>query len=474
MDIDPDISNWILDFLLRQPLEDRTLNTLLRTLPLPDDKPNLKILLLLRKLDSDVSRNSISECALEVLERLEEISFQRGVEAVSDEMKQAYCSVAVECTVRYLVNGHCGEIDGKFKFFEAVKRLWRGRVGRMERLSGKGGLGSEELWDWKDEMEAAVWEDSACENVLKRSKTVNATEALRIYIKQERERMGPSFIELVAQILKDDEVLKEVLVIGRSDSIAGEHESTHYAGRNSDPGVHNNEVQKGKFRPQHMLVGSNRSRGVKIADSGSTKTGQSYRNYKLPSSAEVNRVQEALESSSLELQAVVKDPLPDALRLAESISDMAGQSKSHDPMETEHVEANLFVADGAGVVQGNGCTADNVHRPSLMERNSSARTYEWEDSIHNSQGGSEEDGVRHKLPSPKKIHVSPLNKYEVKIFKKRRKIRKWSPLEEDTLRTGVEKYGKGHWKVILTAYHDIFEDRTEVDLKDKWRNLTRY
>ncbi|XP_073151565.1 uncharacterized protein [Henckelia pumila] len=376
MDIDPDISNWILDFLLRQPLEDRTLNTLLRTLRLPDDKPNLKISLLLRKLDSDVSRNSISESSLEVLERLEEISFQRGIDEVSDEMKRAYCAVAVECTVRYLADGHCGEIDWKFKFFEAVKRVWRGRVGRMERLSGKGGLGSEELWGWKDEMEAAAWEDGACENVLKRSKMVDAVEAVRIYIRQERERMGPSFIELVAHRLKDDEALKEVLLVGGSDLIARNHETSHYPVRNTDAGVRRNEVQKGQFRPQKMIASS---RGVKIADSDSTKTG--YKNNKLPRSAEVNRVQKALDSSSLELQAVVKDPLPDALRLAESISNMAGQSKNHDPMEVEHVEANLFVVDGAGVVQGNGCTVDNVPRPNLMERNISARTHECGGSL---------------------------------------------------------------------------------------------
>lgn len=68
------------------------------------------------------------------------------------------------------------------------------------------------------------------------------------------------------------------------------------------------------------------------------------------------------------------------------------------------------------------------------------RISQWEDSIDDSRGDSEEHGVRHQLPSPRKIRVSPLNKYEIKTFKKRRKVRKWSPLEEDTLRTGVEKY----------------------------------
>lgn len=68
------------------------------------------------------------------------------------------------------------------------------------------------------------------------------------------------------------------------------------------------------------------------------------------------------------------------------------------------------------------------------------RISQWQDSIHDSQGDSEDHGVRLQLPSPRKTRVSPLNKYEIKTFKKRRKVRKWSPLEEDTLRTGVEKY----------------------------------
>jgi hypothetical protein len=43
------------------------------------------------------------------------------------------------------------------------------------------------------------------------------------------------------------------------------------------------------------------------------------------------------------------------------------------------------------------------------------------------------------LPSPKRNAVSPLTKYEDKRFAKRRKIKRWSSHEEDTLRTGVQK-----------------------------------
>jgi hypothetical protein len=38
------------------------------------------------------------------------------------------------------------------------------------------------------------------------------------------------------------------------------------------------------------------------------------------------------------------------------------------------------------------------------------------------------------------------------------------------LREGVKEYGKS-WKDIKNSYPVVFADRSEVDLKDKWRNL---
>ncbi|KAF0908618.1 hypothetical protein E2562_026662, partial [Oryza meyeriana var. granulata] len=36
------------------------------------------------------------------------------------------------------------------------------------------------------------------------------------------------------------------------------------------------------------------------------------------------------------------------------------------------------------------------------------------------------------------------------------------------------QYGKGNWKDIKMAYPDVFEDRSTVDLKDKFRNMERH
>lgn len=57
---------------------------------------------------------------------------------------------------------------------------------------------------------------------------------------------------------------------------------------------------------------------------------------------------------------------------------------------------------------------------------------------------------------------------------KRNKRVKWSTEEVDALRDGVLKHGHGRWAVILRDYaHAFHPARISVDLKDKWRNLSK-
>eukprot|EP00252_Welwitschia_mirabilis_P007112 TRINITY_DN181_c0_g1_i1.p1 TRINITY_DN181_c0_g1~~TRINITY_DN181_c0_g1_i1.p1 ORF type:complete len:163 (-),score=31.68 TRINITY_DN181_c0_g1_i1:387-875(-) len=50
---------------------------------------------------------------------------------------------------------------------------------------------------------------------------------------------------------------------------------------------------------------------------------------------------------------------------------------------------------------------------------------------------------------------------------------KWTEAEESALKAGVEKYGPGKWKTILSdpVFALVLSARSNVDLKDKWRNL---
>ncbi|KAF6167981.1 hypothetical protein GIB67_020551 [Kingdonia uniflora] len=51
---------------------------------------------------------------------------------------------------------------------------------------------------------------------------------------------------------------------------------------------------------------------------------------------------------------------------------------------------------------------------------------------------------------------------------------KWTSEEEDALKSGIAKHGVGKWRTILKdpEYSDILSSRSNVDLKDKWRNMS--
>ena len=84
------------------------------------------------------------------------------------------------------------------------------------------------------------------------------------------------------------------------------------------------------------------------------------------STPEVKKLQDALKSSTADLLAAVTDPLPEALEVAERVASyMAGK--------------NLHAKDILNKDKGVPSTSfnqNNVLRPSLMERNGTAHTYE--------------------------------------------------------------------------------------------------
>lgn len=198
MDFDPDVASWVLESYLRQPLDYKTLDSVLNSLPFPRENPKLQKLVLLKKLESEVSERPVSETTLELMERLEEVA------AASDAMRRAFCEAAVDCTLRR-VN------IGGYEFFERVKRVWRSRIGRMRKNAAERGLGSDLLWEWKEMMETAVFDDGVAESVLKKFEGVCAVEAVMVYLREETEKMTPSFLELVADATKIDSVLQKIM-----------------------------------------------------------------------------------------------------------------------------------------------------------------------------------------------------------------------------------------------------------------------
>lgn len=51
--------------------------------------------------------------------------------------------------------------------------------------------------------------------------------------------------------------------------------------------------------------------------------------------------------------------------------------------------------------------------------------------------------------------------------------RRWTEFEVQVLKQGCREFGIGSWSKILNKYRDKFNNRTQVDLKDKWRNIVR-
>ncbi|XP_010503654.1 PREDICTED: telomere repeat-binding factor 3-like [Camelina sativa] len=51
---------------------------------------------------------------------------------------------------------------------------------------------------------------------------------------------------------------------------------------------------------------------------------------------------------------------------------------------------------------------------------------------------------------------------------------KWTAEEETALKAGVLKHGTGKWRTILSdpEYSSVLKSRSNVDLKDKWRNIS--
>ncbi|KAL5580530.1 hypothetical protein UlMin_012972 [Ulmus minor] len=584
---DVDVSRWVLEFLLRSPGKEDLAKRALAAIPIPENDMRLKKTVLLRTIEFEVSDASVTESILENLEMVEELDNIQGV-PIMGSMKAAYRAVALECTVKFLAGG--GERP-KERYFEALKRIWRGRVKQLE-AKGKSELLTSELLELNDQVELAIWNVDVCKKFVRMNTRNDALRLVLDYLGEAWALMGPSFVELAARLTREqkgagleggnvEEIAVGGVVLGEDgddteppeEVEVGEMEGEKLVGGNveeivdrgetrepamdkepteevevqeimaeklpnsgqrsnfdrcfeqtaelanradlrrednngvryngcsdstvrdrtatnlkdtSQPSLQSKEVAKAKMVRYKHVAPQRRSRGpVRIAEAEDSDTdielsGNKHNSIPTP---DVKKLQNALKSSVLELQAVVTDPLPEALQVAENLRAKVAAVNPSADKSTEPVRS----ADGAAVnpsadkstepVRSADGTAVNPScsrpQPSIMERNGTAHTYEWSDSIDCSPESTEADRSRLHLPSPKRKLVSPLKKKEFNKLSKRRKIKRWTLLEEDTLRTAVLRFGKGNWKFILNSYSDIFEERTEVDLKDKWRNMSK-
>ncbi|KAF7817276.1 uncharacterized protein G2W53_031245 [Senna tora] len=359
--MDPDIARWILEYVLRSSLPDSDAKKISDVLPISVMDSRVRKTMFLRSIQSEVSSASITESILDTFEMIEELDRVDGI-AITETMKQAYCAVAVECTIRYLDTSPDDNNNNQRFYSEAVERIWRSRIRQMEAAtaSGEGSdLWTAELKNWGDEIDAAFWDSEVHKRLVFINSRQIALRKVRVYLAETWQIMGPPFLELAATMF-------EVNVACQNSNLL--------------------------LRNKHSASSSQQG-GVKFFCD--EKVGP--------------------------IQALVNDPLPDVLLK----SELAEESISHEP-PLENQNRNVDVP----------------------EPNNTAHTCE--------QGGSKINSLDGTL-------------------KRRRKGKRWTSLEEQMLHDGVNKFGKGNWKAILTFYDEIFKEagRTEVDLKDKWRNMNR-
>ncbi|CAN0903638.1 hypothetical protein LINGRAHAP2_LOCUS22672, partial [Linum grandiflorum] len=537
---DKDLSRWALDFLLRQPIPVILLGRVAFNLKPAGVDCRLKKQFNLKLIQSEISKGSVSEDILESLEVIEQLDRDSGGIPISQTMKAAYCAVALECTVK-------GGIQLEF-----VERIWRGRVQNLESL-GRSELVTDELRKFKGDIEATLSDVNACMRLFKWTKQNDAKGLVRAYLDEAMAANNePSFLDLAAARWKKMEVEKKRKTTEGGHEEMGECSKDLGAEDGMDTGVvpvpdhveqpisdspdaNLRQKNKGYNRVKHVAPRKRLKRQARVLDVGSSK-------YDTLPSPEVKKVQDALRSCSIELQAVVTDPLPDAMYVTESLiaeapRNISNKEKSVGNQNEDIAEASMPESrsgtldpdipaeernreevdepepsaqqdyESMQTYEGNKAAGlsrhQNVSKPSLMTRNGTACTYEWDDSISSSSQGSS-DGIRRiRIKTPKRDVVLPLVTGEG-INVPRRKKRRWSVEEEDALRAGVDEYdslnemlflsllvivfntlvsifgshcyrlGRGRWKAILDSRREVFIERTEVDLKDKWRNMTAH
>ncbi|KAM0943761.1 hypothetical protein DsansV1_C13g0125551 [Dioscorea sansibarensis] len=374
----------ILEFILRQPIEDWLANELFLAIPVSSPlSPCLTKNILVRRLASELSFRSVSERSLHSLELLNDLHHYNDT---SDLLRAAYCAVAVECTTCFL---RSRPADDHGEFFDAVNRIWNCRVADLERAEEAAGLVSDGLKRARKEMEEAVV-DSRVRDALKRRDTKKAAlEAVRVYLKEETAKMGPAFLELVAEAIRG----------GKSSGV--------------DPSL----VE------------------LKEKSNGSLAKGAVPGTKLNPlTSPEVMKVKEGLRASCLGLQRVVRDPLPDAVALAAEVSmavpvEMGNSKRNADCVLSSVEEGDEDKDDDGDALTRRSKDTEIASLPNVVGRNATRaqiaegkrkignnrRTASSEDAGANSSGSDSwdsteinknDDVVRDRLPDAVEMMAS--------------------------------------------------------------------
>lgn len=406
------IDKCVAEFLIRRQHNPRVSPTNLLSALRFGDSPdcfNLKVSSVLRDLSDSLIRGSVDEGTLDLLEILEKL---RPV--ITESHKSAYCWTAAECTARFMWPLSASE----GLFTDALERIWRERIGGLKE-SGSGLVG-DELLRWETDLEKAVEDPEVYQRIRESNVRYTAISFLTQLLKEQWEVLGSSSLESAAQ--------RMFLKRKAGDSLDG------------DPSAAADESTR-------RLESDN-------IDNAKDKVNERY-------ASEEERIMDAQEEEHEE--SLDKGDEMAAKELKDYLLEI---QRGVDPSSTRQVQEPNDAVDHS---------VDVTPQPSTsrVNRTRTSRQNHIESPDNASEKGSSSQGtwsgrVRPRLSTPVPLNVSPLRA----ISAARRPKKFWTPEEVEALREGVKEYGKS-WKAIKNANPAVFAERTEVDLKDKWRNLVR-
>ncbi|KAF8104034.1 hypothetical protein N665_0181s0055 [Sinapis alba] len=352
---------------------------------------------ILEGIFTEIEKGFVEEKNLERLENLVEILHKEGSK-VPKSVKESYCQVAVECTVRRLGN----EKDAKEAYTEAIRSIWLRRV--MPLCDKVSCLVTRNLLNSCKRLWAAHGDAKACEALMDENTREKALSSLRKVVSELHPNIGCGNDDM-------DESEESIEASGEAEPMVEAREMDADKGRQSD-------------------TEQERPSGASEAESPPPP-----RRMKTISSAVVAKALERLRASKIDLMNALAAGGPSNLNVTSTTQE-------------ENDDANPAA----------------TNKPSLMERRTTAQTYEWKDSIDDSDGERRNDGDVNNKARGKRIVVSPFKRDQV--GGRRPKVL-WSTAETLAVMKGYEKYGP-NWKRIKDEC-PILVRRTNGDIKDKYR-----
>ncbi|KFK27363.1 hypothetical protein AALP_AA8G373200 [Arabis alpina] len=426
------IDKWVAEFIIRRQQNPRVSpSNLLSALRFGDspDCLKLKISSVLRDISNSLIRGTIDEGTLDLLEMLEKLHLQEH-SVLMESHKSAYCWTAVECTVRFM--WPLSSSDGFFT--DALERIWTKRI-EVLKESGSG-LVSNELLKWEADLKIALEDSEMYQRIRESNIRYTAISLLNQLLKEQWEILGSSALELVSQrtFLKR----KAQNVDNRGDPNHVD-ESMRRGTSEEEDGNENNRENANDVEGVRCLEGDGIDK-VNAADEEETMSAQ----------------EEEPEPSLDKGDKTVARELKEFLLEIQGHIDSSTRKEEQEPNNGIDYSVDVTPQPARGNRTGTSRQVRNETPDSANEKGSGSQ-------------GTWSGRVGPRLPTPVPLNVSPLKKENSNA---RRPKKFWTPEEVEGLREGVKEYGRS-WKDIKNANPTVFAERTEVDLKDKWRNLVR-